>query len=217
MKRLEHLLRIVLIFGWCLFTSCSRNSVPPSGQGVQKHAEPHWNIDWEKVEKENEERTRNPHPSDWPFPNFEGGRPGSKYVPFYGIDDRFPSYLLCEYTVREVHYDQTKESGWFKDALEQTRGFGPKKFPPLKWVAVIVSNETEHRDASTFEQSFKVGAIFDAKQVFEPRQDLSQLVARAEMDRHPFMYDRQQPTPGEQQRWLIVERHAKPPQPPPAK
>jgi hypothetical protein len=28
------------------------------------------------------------------------------------------------------------------------------------------------------------------------------------MDRHPFVYDTQQPTPGEQQRWVIVERHA---------
>ena len=63
-------------------------------------------------------------------------------------------------------------------------------------------------NASTFEKSFKVGAIFKASEVFDSSHDLSQLVADAEMDRHPFKYDTHQPTPGEQQRWLIVERHA---------
>jgi hypothetical protein len=37
---------------------------------------------------------------------------------------------------------------------------------------------------------------------------LSSLIAQAEMDRHPFKYDTTQPTPGEQQRWIIVEQHA---------
>ena len=54
----------------------------------------------------------------------------------------------------------------------------------------------------------KVGAIFKASDVFDSSHDLSQLVAHAEMDRHPFKYDTTQPTPGEQQRWVIVEQHA---------
>ncbi len=167
-------------------------------------------IDWEKVDKDNEERLRNPHPSDWPLPNFETGpgRPLPSYVNFYCMNDRYPVYLLCEYDVKEQNYNQTNEPEWFKAALEQIRRSGPKKFPPIRWVAVAIRNVAEHRDVSTFEQSFKVGALFKASGVFDPSRDLSQLVAHAEMDRHPFLLDQQQPTPGEQQRWVIVERYA---------
>jgi hypothetical protein len=53
-----------------------------------------------------------------------------------------------------------------------------------------------------------VGAIFKASDVFDSSRDLSQLVVEVNMDRHPFKYDTSQPTPGEQQRWIIVEQHA---------
>ena len=61
---------------------------------------------------------------------------------------------------------------------------------------------------STIDQAHKVGAIFKASDVFDSSRDLSQLIASADMDRHPFKLDRQQQTPGEQQRWIIVEQHA---------
>jgi hypothetical protein len=52
-----------------------------------------------------------------------------------------------------------------------------------------------------------VAAIFDIKKVFDPSSDLDRLIAGAQLDRHPFKYDPRRATPGEQQRWLIVERH----------
>jgi hypothetical protein len=75
---------------------------------------------------------------------------------------------------------------------------------------VVVRNVAEHKGASTFEQSFKVGAIFKASDVFDSSSDLSQLVTHADMDRHPFLLDLKRPDlfPAEQQRWMIVERHA---------
>ena len=189
------------------------SSVPAEKQGTNvdyQRAKSPAAIDWEKVDKDNEERLRNPHPSDWPLPNSQTGpgRPLPNYVNFYTVDDSFPSYLLCEYAVKEERYDQSKESGWFKAALEQIRQSGPKRFPPIKWIAVAIRNVAEHKDASTFEQSFKVAAIFKASDAFDSSRDMSQMVAHVEMDRHPFLFDRQKPTPGEQQRWVIVERHA---------
>ena len=149
-------------------------------------------------------------PSEFPFPNAEAGpqHPLPDYVNFYSIDDRYPAYLLCEYPVEVVPYDQSKEPGWFKEALKQVRSSGPKKFPPLEWVAIIIRNRAEHKGVSTFEQSFKVGAIFKASDVFESSHNLSQLIAHADFDRHPFLLDQQYATPGKQQRWVIVERHS---------
>jgi hypothetical protein len=151
-----------------------------------------------------------PRPSQFPFPNVEGyaHHPPPDYVNDYGVDDRYPAYLHCEYDVDEKNYSQSKEPKWFKAALKQVRHYGPTRFPPIKWVAVLICNVAAHNDASTFEQSYKVGAIFKASDVFDSSHDLSQLVAHADMDRHPFKYDTSQPTPGEQQRWMIVERHA---------
>jgi hypothetical protein len=63
------------------------------------------------------------------------------------------------------------------------------------------------RSGGTDEQSRKVAAIFDIKKVFDPSSDLDRLIAGAQLDRHPFKYDPRRATPGEQQRWLIVERH----------
>ena len=234
MKRTMRLIRAVLAIGSCFVTICMRHDAAladgssPSGSATQSLSDQNTNrlpashlesngtnqtkhkIDWEAVKKDTEERFQHPHPSDWPLPNFQAGpgRPPPNYLNFYRMDDRFPSYLLCEYPVEEERYDQTNEAEWFKAALKQVRRSGPKKFPPLKWVAVAIRNVAEHKDASTFERSFKVGAIFNANDVFDSSRVLSQLVARAAMDRHPFMYDPKQPPTGEDQRWLIVERHA---------
>jgi len=157
-----------------------------------------------------EERMRNPPTNEIPLPNYEAGpgHPQPPFVNFYTTDDRYPAYLECGYTVEETPYDQSKEPGWFQAALQQIRKLGPKKFPPIEWVAVCIRNGAEHKDASTFEQSFKVGAIFKAAEVFNGSPKASELIAHAEMDRHPFLFDQKQPIPGEQQRWLIVERHA---------
>jgi len=129
-------------------------------------------------------------------------------VNFYAVDDRYPAYLQCEYDVEEKNYSQSNEPKWFKAALKQVRHYGPTRFPPIKWVAVIINNDAEWTDVSTIDQAHKVGAIFKASEVFDSSHDLSQLVAHAETDRHPFKYDTTQPTPGQQQRWVIVERHA---------
>jgi hypothetical protein len=151
-----------------------------------------------------------PPPSEFRFPNVEGyaHHPRPNYVNFYDVEDRYPAYLQCEYDVDQKNYSKSNEPTWFKASLNQVRHFGPTKFPPIKWVAVIVCNVAEHNDASTFEQSFKVGAIFKASDVFDDSQDIAQLVTHAPMNRHPFKYDVSQPTPGDQQRWLIVEQHA---------
>jgi hypothetical protein len=162
--------------------------------------------------KEYEEKMRhpelltNPPPSEWPFPNYQTGpgRPLPIKVNFYRTDDHFPAYLLCAYDVEEKTYDQTKEADWFKAALKQIRQSGQNKFPPIKWVAVMIVNRAERG----YEQPCKVGAIFKASDVFDSSKNLSQMIVVAAMDRHPFKYDTTQPTPGEQQRWIIVEQHA---------
>jgi hypothetical protein len=151
-------------------------------------------------------------PSQFPFPNYDTGpgRPLPVHVNFYCINDHYPEYLLCQYDVDEKNHNQTDESKWFKTALKQARHSGPTKFPPIKWVAVIIVNRAGWNGASTFEQAHKVGAIFKASDVFDSSHALSQLVADAAMDRHPFFLDpqRSQYIPMEQQRWMIVERHA---------
>ena len=149
-------------------------------------------------------------PSEFPLPNFEAGpgRPMPIHVNFYCINDHYPNYLLCQYDIDEKNYNQSDESGWFNAALKQIRRSGPKKFPPIKWIAVVIDNRADWKGAGTFEQCYKVGAIFKASDVFDSSRKLSQLIADAQMDRHPFKYDPLQPTPGDEQRWLIVERHA---------
>jgi hypothetical protein len=150
-------------------------------------------------------------PSEFPFPAPDAGphRPPPSYVNLYGIKDNYPNYLECIYDVDEKKYNQSEDPKWFIESLKQTRHFGPERFPPIRWIAVVIQNRAEHKDASTFEQSFKVGAIFRASDVFDSSRDLSQLVTNAIMDRHPFKYDQPQSKffVGEQ-RWLIVEQHA---------
>jgi hypothetical protein len=150
-------------------------------------------------------------PSQFPFPNVEGyaHHPPPAYVNFYAVDDRYPTYLQCDYDVDEKNYSQSDEPKRFKVALKQIRHSGPTKFPPIKWIAVIIYNRGDYKDKNTtFEQCTKVGAIFKASDVFDSSRDLSQLIAHTDMDRHPFKYDPNQSTPGEQRRWVIVERHA---------
>jgi hypothetical protein len=162
------------------------------------------------ADKMGQEKLRNPPAKTVPLPNYQAGplNPRPIHVNFYAIDDRYPTYLQCQYdNVDEQNYDQSKEEKRFKASLEQIRRLGPKKFPPIKWVAVIIVNRAEWKEG-TIDQAHKVGAIFKASDVFDSSRDLSQLVAEANMDRHPFKYDTSQPTPGEQQRWVIVERHA---------
>ncbi|HTV40819.1 MAG TPA: hypothetical protein VMF08_09600 [Candidatus Sulfotelmatobacter sp.] len=151
-------------------------------------------------------------PSQFPFPNYDAGpgRPVPPYVNFYSINDHYPDYLQCEYDVDVKNYSQSDEPGWFKTSLEKIRRLGPKKFPPIKWIAVIIVNRAEWHGSSTFEQAHKIGAIFKASDVFDSSRSLSKLIASATMDRHPFFLDLRKPDlfPAEQQRWLIVEQHA---------
>jgi hypothetical protein len=166
------------------------------------------------VAKQREDRIRGIPPplSQFPFPNIYGEplHPRPNYVNFYAINDHYPDYLLCEYDVDVKNYNQSNEPKWFKAALKQARRSGTTKFPPIKWIAVIICNEAEWKDANTMDQAFKVGAIFKASDVFDSSKDLSQMIAAAAMDRHPFFLDRKRPDlfPAEQQRWVIVERHA---------
>jgi hypothetical protein len=148
-------------------------------------------------------------PSLFRFPNTPEPEQGiPDYLNFYSINDDYPTYLLCQYQIRKTNYNQSDEVGWIKESLEQIRQSGPTNFPPLQWAAVIIVNSADWENGSTFEQAYKVGAIFKASDVFNPSCELSQLVAHADIDRHPFKYDTTRPTPGEQHRWLIVEQHA---------
>ena len=162
------------------------------------------------AQKQYEARMRNPPTNQIRLPNYETGpgRPLPVHVNFYTTDDRYPAYLECEYDVKETDYDQSNEPKWFEAALEQMRDLGPKRFSAVRWVAVCIVNRAEHKGISTFEPSFKVGTVFKATEVFDGSSKPSQLIARVDMDRHPFVFDRTQPTPGEQQRWVVVERHA---------
>ena len=79
----------------------------------------------------------------------------------------------------------------------------------------MIANRAEHKDATTLEKSCE-GRAFNALDVFDPTANLTQVIAEAEMDHHPFVYDPAKRTPAEQQRWVFVERHARS-NPPPAK
>ena len=220
----------VMVLSSCSFLGCERQTEVPENSSLPKDAtqmvsnkitQPpeslNSNADSSRPaltegERIYEERMHGvpPPPSFFPFPNPEVGpqRPPPIKINFYAVNDDAPEYLLCQYDVDEDNYNQVEELKWFKAALDQVRHSGQKAFPPIKWVAVMISNRAEDKDVSTAEQSRKVAAIFKANDVFDHSHDLSQLVAHAEMDRHPFKYDPTQPTPGKQQRWMTVERHA---------
>ena len=143
------------------------------------------------ADKQTEERLRNPTAKQIPLPNFPTG-PGlwlPTGINFYEERDYYSGYLLCTYDVEEHHYDQTNEPGWFEAAILQMRGRDCGQLARFKWVAIIICNRAEHKGASTFEQSHKVGAIFAMNEVCDLTRSPAGLVAAAKMDRHPFVYD----------------------------
>jgi hypothetical protein len=151
-----------------------------------------------------------PPSNEIPLPNFDAG-PGIPLptgMNFYQKDEHYQDYVICTYNVSENHYDRSNESEWFKAAILQIRGCGPDRFPPVKWFAIVIFNRGEFKDASTFEQCHKVGAVFKATEVFNPERDPLEMIAHAGKDLHPFSYDPQQPMSSQQQRWMIVERYA---------
>ena len=232
MKQTKFHIRVIVATASCLFAGCGRhhkvvqkNSTDTNPAQVvvadqdtnqsadwqsQTNTDP-WAVAMRKADRIYQEKLRNPNSNkEVPLPNYQAGplNPPAIHLNFYETRDYYPSYLLCSYDIDEKNNDQSEETKWFKASLEQIRKLGPQKFPSFRWVAVIIVNRAEYKDVSTIEQAHKVGAIFKASDVFNLSRDLSQLVADATMDRHPFKLDRQQPTPGEQQRWIIVEQHA---------
>lgn len=150
-------------------------------------------------------------PPQKPLPNFAAGpgMPDPMGMNFYEQDENYPNYIECRYDVSEKHYDPADELEWFKSAILQIRGTGPDRFPPVKWFAIVIVNGAESKKG-TVEQSYKVGAIFKADELFNPENNPTQLLAHATLDRHPFHIDLQKSEyfPSDQQQWLIVERHA---------
>ena len=166
----------------------------------------------ERAAKAYEERLNGkpPSPSEFPFPNYETGpgRPRPTYVNSYRVEDNYPTYLLCIYDVEGKQYRQTNEPGWFKKVLCEIRRLGPYKFPPIEWVVVIILNRGDGKHVQPLDKWYPVGTIFKAGDVFDSSHDLSDLVAHAQLDRHPFLFDPYQPTLDAQRKWMILERHA---------
>ncbi len=225
------ILKIICILVWVLSAGCGRHEPQPNNSSATKLTQQEMedrariqSANWQsptntdplavamrEADKIYQEKLLHPPTNKVIFlPNYQAGplNPPPIHLNFYAINDHYQTYLLCQYDVDEKNYDQSGESGWFQAALKQIRKLGPTKFPPIRWVAVIICNRAEWKDVSTIDQAHKVGAIFKAGDVFDSSSNLSKLIAGAEMDRHPFKYDTSQPTPGEQQRWIIVERHA---------
>lgn len=149
---------------------------------------------------------RNPvsRPVVVPLPNVEGGTPVG--VNFYETEPRYPGYLLCTYGVVENNYDPNNENARFGQALSQIRSTGRDRFPPIRYIAIVIFNRAEHKGVETFETSFKAGAVFDANQVFDGPLSITDIASGAKIDRHPFRLDTTRRTPSEQQQWLVVER-----------
>jgi len=214
MKQARRLIWALLTIGECLCLSCGRSGEAPLGQHPQQLSGEDYQRSKDaalaQAEREYEEALTNPPPREVPLPNFPAGPglPQPLGLNFYERRKYYPGYLLCTYDVSENHYDQSNEPAWFKAALLQIRASGPEHFPPFDWVAIIMRNREEPSKVNTYELAHKVGAIFKASEVFDSSDDPGLLVAKAQMDRRPFKFDPQQPTPGEQDRWLIVERHA---------
>jgi hypothetical protein len=224
MKRIVSVMNLLLLLGYACVGAgssdvVSATNVSPQSEvlkqsGTNDDDRAALEAGFKIADKMSEDRIRGipPPPSQFPLPNYDAGpkRPYPIHVNLYDIYDHYPDYLTCQYDVDEKSYSQSDEPKWFKESLKQIRKSGPEKFPPLKWIAVIIVNRAGWTGESTFEQAHKVGAIFKASDVFDSSRDLSQLVANATMDRHPFFLDPQRSKyiPMEQQRWLIVERHA---------
>ena len=192
-------------------SSYSRRAPAPRGNEEDSQQSKHAMIEQRRKEALEMMRTGRGRKREKRLPNpiCGPGRPLPDYVNFYEVHENYPAYLLCTFSVNKQHYDPNNESAWFKSALLQMRSSGPRSFwPTLKWVAVIITNSAEHKGVTTFEQSHKVGAIFDLKEVFDSSRDPAALVAQTQTDRHPFVFDVRQPDSWKQDRWMIVERHA---------
>jgi hypothetical protein len=139
-----------------------------------------------------------------PLPNWDDtiGLPQPLGFNFYESNKRYPNYLLCTYEVGENHYDQSNEGGWFNSALTQIRAYGARRFPKVDWIVVVIRNVADHHGAGSFDQSYRAGAVFDAKNVFDRERDLSSDIPRAVVDRHPVEHEI-----STGQRWRIVEKH----------
>ena len=200
--------RLTLLLAICCIAGCDTRPANRADSDVKMPSDEEYRLAKEKgLDLADKLREQGESAPRIPLPNFVAGAgfPPPIGINFYEQRDYYPGFLLCTYDVEERRYDQSNEGGWFRAALLQIRGEGPDHFPPFKWVAVIIRNTEEQRRVG-FEQAHKVGAIFDLGKVFDPGVDPAQLVAQADLDRHPLRYDPRQPTPGEQQRWLIVER-----------
>ncbi|MCF6177304.1 MAG: hypothetical protein L3J71_16230 [Victivallaceae bacterium] len=217
MKSTKMLLNIIIIIGMSLmFVSCKNNSTLQTkilhAKTKQKNVDIECNLSIDAMDdpiakalglRPDEIRKSQ---NSFPLPNYDVTGP---YFNFYMTYKRHPGYLLCRYAVNKVKYDRSMEKHWFKASLEQIRDLGHKKFPPhTKWIAVVISNIAEHKGLSTFEKSHKVGAIFNADNIFNHSKDLTELISHAKKNQHSIMYDPRKRTPGEQERWLIVEQHA---------
>jgi hypothetical protein len=165
----------------------------------------------ERSERLDQERIRGGARAPIPLPNWLSGPglPPPLAINFYEERNHYPGYLLCRYDVYEHNYDETNERAWFDAALLQIRGLGPSKFPAVEWVAVAIRNRAELKGATKAAGAYKVGAVFRINEVFDPSHDLEKLIANSPLDRHPFLFDSSKPTPGRQNRWLIVESHAR--------
>jgi hypothetical protein len=210
-----------------LFCGCGHNESSATNTVSRNTNQPQWSETQQKAyQREKEEalaeaeRLRNqnlqkPPQHEVPLPNYDTGpgRPLPLGINFYEKRDYYPGYLLCTYNINESHYDPSNESEWFRAALLQIRAKESFNFPPTKWVAVVIRNRAQYKDTNTFAQCYRVGAIFDAKSVFDHEVNLRALITGPVVDRQPLNFDSTRPTPREQQRWLIVEKHMRANQP----
>lgn len=154
-----------------------------------------------------EKAEHEPPSTEVPLPNFPTG-PGAP-VPlgrnFYEPDPLHPGYIVCIYSVYELHYDTSNEAEWFSEALMQIRNIGPAGFPPVKWFVIAIVNRAEWKDENTMESSHKAGLICPAKDVFDRELDIESLLSRSPIDRHPFSLG---PPSDPIQSWPIVDRYA---------
>jgi hypothetical protein len=163
-----------------------------------------------RAARQYQDALQHPPANETQLPNYDAGLGHPKPLGrnFYEMYKHYPFYLLCTYDVYEHQYDQSDERKWMEQALLQVRSLGRERFPPVKWLAVVIFNRADATEGASFERPFRAGAIFKADDVFNPESNLLKLVADSAIERHLIEEDPEQPTPGEQQRWILVERYA---------
>jgi hypothetical protein len=215
-RTFKHL--ILIGFGWILAGCDGGSSVPKSGEpptnaggtAQQTQSDEAYQREKEAIlqhaQQLRDQSVRNSLQEALPLPNpaTGPGLPRPIAVNFYQVYKEYPGYLLCLYDVDETPYRSNDEVKWFTNSLVQIRSQGKARFPKIEWVAVAIFNRAEYQGASTFERCFKVGAIFRADDVFDPRHDFIAIMSTAQRDRKPFKYEA---TNNLQQRWLVVERN----------